>query len=235
MAGGLALTRKELAGLYANAGIPNTDNRLAHLLMEAELDCLICSGPSRGKETTYAWMEDRVPDYPVPDKETSLQMLALGYFSSHGPATLPDFTWWSGLPVAQARLALELTKSDLVSFELDGQVYWMKENQSRKLSDPAPVLLVPAYDELVISYKDRKAILDDHDRATAISSNGLFRPVVIVDGRVAGTWKRAVSGGVVTFETEFFSKKGKPKKQDMDMAFQHFLNFIGGQASKSHK
>lgn len=235
LAGGLSMSRKELADMYANAGIPNTDNRLAHLLMEAELDCLICSGPSRGKETTYAWMDDRVPVYPVPDRDVSLQKLALVYFSSHGPATLSDFTWWSGLPVSQARLALELNKTSLESFDIDGQAYWMAESPDQPATHTLQVMLVPAYDELIISYKDRRAILNEPNMATAISSNGIFRPVILVDGRAAGIWKRTHANGMVTVETLFFNKKGLPKKQDMELACHHFLNFMGGQASKSHE
>lgn len=233
LSGGRACTRREIAVLFEKEGITNTDNRLAHLLMTAELDCLICSGPLKGRETTFALMEERVPASLLPGREESLKKLAAIYFTSHGPATLPDFTWWSGLPVSQARLALELNKSQLSGFTFEEREYWMAEPAADLAEEPAAALLVPAFDEILISYKDRQAMLDGEYISRAISSNGIFRPVILVNGMVAGLWKKSANGTGLSLETEFFGKKGVPKKKELDRAFQDFLNFMDGRASKS--
>lgn len=233
LAGGRSCTRREIAGLFEQAGISNSDNRFAHLFMIAELDGLICSGPSKGKETTYALMAERVPACPLPGREESLQKLALAYFTSHGPATLADFTWWSGLPVSLARQALELNKKQLSGFTCEGRDYWMTETDSGPVEEASGVWLIPAFDELIISYKDRDAILDSNQSARAVSSNGIFRPVILVDGKVAGLWKKSVKGAGMVIETEFFEKKRGAGKQKLQGAIAQYVNFMDGQASKS--
>ncbi len=233
LSGGRSATRSEIVSLHREAGIANTDNRLSHLLMRAEHDCLICSGSVRGNETTYAWMDDRVPRTTLPDTDTALQTLAGQYFTSHGPATLADFTWWSGLNVTRARRAVDLAKSGLRSVESDGQTYWMANDTGNPVDPHKGSLLIPAYDELIISYKDRSAVLDSARFGRAVSSNGIFYPVILSNGRVAGIWKRAVNGRQVHIETEFFNGAGNRKGPVLEAAIGQYLNFLDGQASKT--
>lgn len=231
--GGHAMTRKEITALFAQAGIQNSDNRLAHLLMSAELDLLICSGPSRGKDSTYALMDERIPAYPVPEMEESLQRLAATYFTSHGPATLADFTWWSGLPVAKAKLALELNKSHLLRYVAEEREYWMAA-QTQDNQQVAPrVWLIPAFDEIMISYKDRSAMMDSKHSGHAISSNGIFRPIILVSGTSAGIWKKSTMSPKFLIETQFFEKRHGVDRQLLQHARDQYASFLGLQASKT--
>ena len=118
------LTRQELKTILTNIGIETNVQRLAHIIMWAELDGLICSGPRRGKQFTYALLEERVGKAKKLSREQALAKLALNYFTSHGPAQLKDFSWWSGLTVKDARDALDLIKSKLNQATLDGKTYW---------------------------------------------------------------------------------------------------------------
>ncbi len=120
-------------------------------------------------------------------KEEALEKLARRYFSSCCPATLQDFAWWSGLSLIDARIALEMVKADLVSEMIDSQTYWL-----------------PAYDEFLISYKNRTASFLYVNDNKVISSNGIFRPVIVVNGQVAGIWKRTIKNDEVIVKSELF-------------------------------
>ena len=118
------LTRQELKAILADTGIETDVQRLAHIITQAELDGLICSGPRRGKQFTYALLDERVEGSDRPDREQSLAKLAFRYFTSHGPAQLKDFSWWSGLAEKDARSALDMVKSGLNQATLDKKTYW---------------------------------------------------------------------------------------------------------------
>jgi len=197
-------SRTELVTLLEKAGIPNEDNRAAHLLLHAELDAIICSGPLKGNKQTYALLEERVPKKKTLPYEEALAELAIRYFSSHGPATLNDFAWWSGLRAKQVKLALELVKPQLQSEIIDSQEYWFSSNNQASQTNQQLVYLLPAFDEFIISYRDRSAVILSEHYQKAISRNGLFWPVILVNGQVEGLWKRAIKRDSINIATDFF-------------------------------
>lgn len=231
--GGLYLTRKELNPLLEASGFRNENNLFAHLLFLAELDGLICSGPSRGNQHTYALLEKRIPAAPNLSKEAALEKLARTYFSSHGPATTEDFIWWSGLPVKDARSALEMIGNDFISEEIGPQKYWFSENSSLE-NKKNTVYLLPAYDEFIISYKDRSASVTVTDQKKAISNNGIFRPVIVVNGEVAGIWKRTEKPAKVAIEILFFKAPTKWVKERVEQSAWQFARFLGKEAEIRH-
>jgi hypothetical protein len=197
------LTRDELFTRFGYAKLETGDNRGYHMLVKAELDGLICSGKVINGKQTYALLAERVSQAKSWTKDESLATLAKRYFASRGPATLADFTWWSGLPAGEARRALGIVQTGLMSVTREAETYWYGEaNQSEV--EPA-VLLLPAYDEFLISYKDRRASLTDLDFIKVVSSNGIFRPIILIDGRVAGIWKRFMKKDRIILELTFFS------------------------------
>jgi hypothetical protein len=189
--GGRHLLREELARTLEEAGIDTGGYRLAHLLMRAELDAVICSGAPRGKKHTYALLSERAPGAGSFDRETSLAMLAARYFTSRGPATLKDFVWWSGLTMTAARQAILMADKELSIVELDGQTYYFHPGAQEMKTKSGTVHYLPAFDEYLIAYADRSAVLAAEQLSKAIASNGIFRPVILHDGIVAGTWKNA--------------------------------------------
>jgi hypothetical protein len=224
-------SRDELVAGFEKAGLPNTDNRAAHLLICAELDMLICSGPSHGKKQTYALFDERVPETQLISRSDALARLATKYFSSHGPATLKDFTWWSGLPAADARQGLESVKSGLDNEKLDDETYWFGGSLSVPAKNTFPVLLLPGYDEIIISYKDRSAVIPNGKFRQAISSNGIFWPVVLIDGKAAGTWKRTLKKDklIITLDMFVGSHKlsGKTIKKQIEKSAGSYGHFFG--------
>ncbi len=188
--GGKHLTRSEFSEIFKKGGIPTNTDRLSHLMVRAELDGVVCSGAKQGKQHTYALLEERVPVISPVSKEKALAKLARIYFTSHGPATLSDFSWWSGLPVSEARYALEMIKPEVVCETVDMQSYWIAGTYSGLPAVREPLLLLPAFDEYIISYRERKMVIISDHYGKAISSNGIFRPVILKDGRVIGIWKK---------------------------------------------
>jgi Winged helix DNA-binding domain len=186
--GGEHLTRSALKKVLNRAGIAADDTvRMAHILLRAELDGVVCSGPRVGKQFTYALLEERVPATKSLTRDEALAKLAQRYFTSHGPATLQDFVWWSGLTVADARHCVELVDRHLRQELIDEKVYLTPRSVKAPKSTHSAHLL-PAYDEYTVAYKDRQPILP-RNNATP-TTWGLLGPIVIVDGRVVGTWKR---------------------------------------------
>ncbi len=126
--GGHQRTRKELAEAIERAGIMTNSSRMVYIMFRAETELLVCNGSRRGKEHTYTLLDERIPPSPMLTREEALAELARRYFTSHAPATVQDFSWWSGLKVSDARAALDMIKSELVSMPMDHLTYWMPKD-----------------------------------------------------------------------------------------------------------
>ena len=190
------LTRTELAGRLERARLPIKGQRLAHLMMHAELEAVICSGPRRGKQFTYALVSERAPHALGLSRDEALATLSRRFFTSHGPATVRDFVWWSGLTSADAKRGLEMNRA--TSEVVAGLVYWSIPHRHTPSVRNHLAYLLPIYDEYLIAYRDRDAV---PHRLTALSvrERVTFQHALILDGQVAGTWRltRDTSGPVI--------------------------------------
>ncbi len=220
------LTRQELVNELGKSNIPTGNNRASHIFMRAELNKLICSGKTINKKQTYALLEERVPGGKKLNREESLAQLAQKYFSSHSPATVNDFSWWSGLSVADARSAVEMIKPKFLSEIIDNKTYLFPDKSANPETDEGNIYLLPAYDEFIISYKDRSVYMPYDELKKAVSSNGIFRPVIVIDGKVSGLWKRTVKNNVAEFETEFFRVHNKKEIKKLNIAFSKLGAFM---------
>ena len=225
--GNRALTREELSDQLNLAGINTYEQRLPHILMEAEIDGIICSGGIQGKKQTYALLAERVLVKKAFSKDEALALLAKKYFTSHGPATLPDFVWWSGLPIADARKALEMNKATLISETIGTDTYWFADSVYLPSSPPDSVYLLPAFDEYLISYKNRSSAITLEDHTKAISNNGIFRPVIVVNGQISGLWKRTTKKDTVLIELDHFRPHSKKEIGLIEKAAESFGYFSG--------
>jgi hypothetical protein len=225
--GNKQLTRTELESALQACGIKTTNLRMTHFVMHAELDGIICSGGRRGKQFTYALLEERVLQTKSLTREESLGELTNRYFTSRGPDTLQDFAWWSGLTMADAKSGMEMVKSKFESEKLGNQVYWFNASKlSRKEASTAAYLL-PTYDEYVVGYTDRSAIFDNsHNQKLDLRGNVLFQNTVVLDGRVAGTWKRTLKKSEVVVELTLFTKVTKSENDAVIGAAEHFGKFL---------
>lgn len=221
------LTRDELMLLLQDKHISLEDLPAAHIMMICELDGLVCSGPPKRKKQTYALLEERAEKPASVHREDALARLAFRYFSSHGPATIHDFIWWSGLTARDANNALQMVKTEFVSLELDGRVYWFPDTTFDNGKFLRSAFLIPAYDEFIISYRDRSASLHSENNKKAISDNGLFRPVIVVGGKVAGTWKRISKKEKSIIECNYFQQIEQAELELVENAAEHYSRFIG--------
>ncbi|MFN8396952.1 MAG: winged helix DNA-binding domain-containing protein [Bacteroidia bacterium] len=186
--GTIALQRKEVFAAVEAAGISTEGLRGAFMLYEAAHLGLICLGPMAGKQDTYVLADKWLPEAKPKSRAEAIAELAGRYFQSHGPATLEDFVWWSGLGVREARQGLMDVAGMLERVAFDGMDYWMGREVSSAPSNNE-TLLLPGFDEYLIAYRNRSLILDEAHSSAVISSNGIFRPFIVQDGRVVGTWK----------------------------------------------
>ena len=187
--GGRALTRAELAEALARVGIQASTQRLAHLMMQAELDRVATSGPRRGKQFTYALFDERVPPAPPRQRDEALAELAGRYFASHGPATIRDFAWWSGLAMVDAKRAAEAALPALQRSTVDAQTYWSLPSTATASRPRRATYLLPVYDEYLIAYKDRAIAIDPRTRGFDPSKRDDFGHYIVIDGRFTGSWR----------------------------------------------
>jgi hypothetical protein len=217
------LTREDLAKALAKAHLPTDTPHLYHFLMRAELEALVCSGALRGKTQTYALLDERAPAAPPLPRDESAARLAAIYFKSHGPATVEDFAWWSGLSLTEARRALEAVKAAFAAVTLGGNTYWLDPARCDERNGPPgepTVHFLPAFDEYIIAYRDRSVVIPPGHNAKAVSSNGMFHPTVVVNGQVVGVWAKG-GGGTAGMGVDLFEEVGEAVRGAVDRAMGH--------------
>jgi hypothetical protein len=202
--GGKHLTRAEIMAELKNSGIDSDNYRASYLMFNAEIDGVVCNGKTRGKEQTYALLDERVPQAVELSRDEAIAELTRRYFTSHAPATLRDFIWWSGLPTADARKGLEMNKAELRSEEIEGQTYYLPNSFPFPQMPADPLYLLPAFDEFMVAYKDRSAALAPERSQEAITGNGIFKPIIVAGGKIAGVWKRSFKKDSVIIERILF-------------------------------
>lgn len=221
--GGKQLTRTELAAQLQKAKIATDDLRMIHLLIHAELEALICNGAKRDKQFTYALMDDCIPSTKSITKEEALVKLTEGYFKSHGPATLEDFNWWSGLTAKDAKLGLENCKTILLSETIGSKTYWIT-NETASLKIKPSLLLLPSFDEYTVSYKDRSLVVDA--AAAKKTGNGIFKPLLIVNGEAKGIWKRNDKKGQSRVIPDTFEKLNATQAKMLTVETERYTKFL---------
>jgi hypothetical protein len=220
-------TRAELGAILQQAGI-DTRNllRLTYIVLIAELGGVVCSGPRRGKQFTYALLEERAPHALALERDEALAELTRRYFTGHGPATLQDFVWWSGLTTADAKAGLAMAASYLIQEVIDGQNYWYARPKATAAVLSPAVHLLPNYDEYIVGYKDRSAAFDRRDTKMENPRDSIvFSHTILIDGRVSGTWKRSFSKGQVVIEVRPFASLSTAEDAALASAVQRYGEF----------
>jgi hypothetical protein len=224
--GGQHLTRAELEAALGRAGVATSGQTLGHLLMRAEVDALICSGPRRGKQFTYALLAERVPPARPLDRDAALAELARRYVVGHGPATLRDFAWWSGLTVADARRGLESASPALARETIEALTYWHASAAPPPMRERA--CLLPNYDEYTVAYQDRDLY---HDPARGLTpdrrDDAPFGNVILLGGRVVGVWKRTLGRRAVAVEARWFGPPSEGHGRALAAAAEAYGAFLG--------
>ena len=225
--GGKQLTRDELYALLERANISTAAQRGYHILWNSALHGLICFASTTGKEQTFALLDEWVAPTGEKTHDEALAELALRYFSSRGPATLQDFTWWSGLNAGDARAGLEAVRPQLLQETVNKQTCWMAPDIAVP-KETASAFALPGFDEFLLGYKDRSAVLDaKHAQQVCPGGNGMFASTIVIDGRVAGTWKRSIRKTAIEIGATPFAPLSKAERTAFAAAAESYAAFMG--------
>jgi hypothetical protein len=226
--GGKQLTRDEMLQGLEQAGISTAGQRGYHLLGRSAQDGLICFGTRRGKQQTFTLLDEWVPLTRSLTRDEALAELTRRYFTSHGPATLQDLMRWAGLTAAEAKTGLAAAGKMLVQETIADGVYWMPCEAPENNHDTPSVHLLPGFDEYLLGYSDRSAVLDPaYAQRICPGGNGMFSPTLVSDGVVTGTWKRTFKGGAVVIETAPFRPLTAAESAALSAAADRYGKFLG--------
>ena len=221
LSGNNHLTREELATILGSANIKASGHGLSHIMMRAELDGLICSGPRRGNQFTYALLDERAPNCKKLDRQQALAELTERYITSRGPTTVHDFSTWSGLTVKEATEGVAMNRATIEPEAIDGQTYYVEVNRVSPAGNVLSTFLMPDYDEYGMGYKNREAI--SH---AELSGSLTYNRMIIVDGAIAGSWKRTINGSKVKLELQLnrpLTEQQRERVAETALAYGQFI------------
>jgi hypothetical protein len=229
LAGGRSMTRVELGRQLADARVSPEGQRLPHLLSSAELTALLTSGPRKGNQLSYALLEERAPKARVLDRDEAIGELTRRYFTSHGPAQLRDFVWWSGLTQVEGRRGISMAGDALERVEVDGVAYWLDAQLPRSRPGKPPAFLLPNFDEYTVGYTDRSAMLHPARpfRPELFAFSSLLANVVVIDGQVCAAWRRLSTGGAIGIEMRPLAALSAAEHGLVEQAAKRYSRFLG--------
>ena len=229
------LTRSELAAALKPAGIRASGERLAYIMMHAELEQVICSGPRRGKQFTYALLDERALAAQRFEREEALAQLTKRYFTSHGPATARDFAWWSGLTVREVMTGIALVEPTLSKTVWEGLTYWVAGSRSAPPVAAPTAHLLPNFDEYLIAYQDRGLVNSGPMPRSGKAGFDVYANFLILDGRCAGTWRRTLQRNSVRVQVATLKPITRSNRIALEAAVQAFSRFVDRPAQYSAK
>ncbi|MEW1981109.1 winged helix DNA-binding domain-containing protein [Citricoccus sp. NPDC079358] len=205
---GPGLARSGLLDRFTQEGLPVDEGRGYHLIFFLALRGVLCFGPTEGREQRLVLATEWITPGWQRDREDGVRELLLRYLRSHGPATVEDFCWWSKVGKTQARAALADLHPELLSADVDGREHWMSpdlpDRHAERTRATAAPLLLPGFDEMVLGYQDRSAVLTRDEEALVVPGrNGVFKGTVLHRGHAVGTWKRSARRGQPVEVTAF--------------------------------
>ena len=187
--------KADFVAALAERGITMDDHRLSYHIRLAELSGLLCSGDLHPMKSTYSLVREKIGNSLNMSEKDALGMLARKYFRSHAPATFEDFLWWSGLNVGDCQKAVGIIGGELVKEAWKGREFYIHESCRTRGFRSGTVHLIAPYDEYLIGYKSRDVVLSPEHSHKAHSNNGIFQPVIALDGEIVGNWSPASKDG----------------------------------------
>jgi hypothetical protein len=219
------LTRPEISALLRRARITSEPLVVGFLLMHAELEGIICNGTPRGTRQTYALVDECVPRSKSLPRDEAIAELARRYFTSHGPATLNDFRWWSSLGTSEARQALEMIKKRLEQVVVSDRTYWFDSALPQPRRSAPKAYLLQAYDEYMVAYRESRDVVDA-SRLAGREEGALLVRAVILDGQLVGQWRRRSQGRKIQIEVTLLRPLGKTGRDAVKRAVEHHGRFM---------
>ncbi|MFM6850666.1 MAG: winged helix DNA-binding domain-containing protein [Terrabacter sp.] len=224
------MSRPDVIALLVDAGIDPTDQRAYHLVGHHCMTGLLCQGPVIGKQPSFVLIDSWVPHSRRLSREEGLATMAERYLRGHGPVTEKDLAGWLLKPLGLTREALDLVEPQVVREEVDGQV-WLWHVDAADASEAlghSGVHLLPQWDEFLLGYKSRDVTLPpEHFHRVVPGRNMVFKPTLVVDGEVAGTWRRQQRARRTVLEVAPFVPLGASRWRDVERAATAYGRFLG--------
>jgi Winged helix DNA-binding domain len=223
--GGQRLERTAVYAALEGRGIRTANSRGLHILLCLAMEGTLCLAGRQGKQHTFALLDEWLPQSKHLERDDALAALACRYFTSHGPATIKDFMWWAGITTKDATVALDGAAVNLAKEDFAGSAYWQGKRPAKAHEMESPqVKLLPAFDEYTVAYQDRALLVDP---ASRLSKMGILGPVVVIDGRVVGLWKRTVGKTTVNIAIDASRKLTGAQSEVLQKASQSYADFLG--------
>jgi hypothetical protein len=229
--GGKQLPRNALYALLERENIATDFSRGLHILGRLAHDRLLCFGARAGKQPTFALLDEWAPGAKSLPRDEALATLARRYFTGHGPATVQDFMWWSGLTTTEAKAGLAAAAAQLGRENIGGQDYYFAQDLPAAATGLLDAFLLPPFDEFLVAYRDRSAALDPaYNERIVPGGNGIFNPIIVIGGRVVGMWKRAFKNDSVLMTFSPFTAFNAAQASAITAAAERYGRFVGKRA-----
>jgi hypothetical protein len=226
--GGKQLARPAMFAVLNAHNIGTGGQRGIHILSHLAQEGLLCLGAREGKQFTFALLDEWAPQARRLDRDEALAELARRYFTGHGPATVQDFAWWTGQTLGDARRSLAAAAPDLVQEQIDGRLCWMAPLEDHAADNSAAVYLLPGFDEFMLGYADRSAILDPQfAHKIHPGANGMLHPTLIIEGTIQGTWHRTLKARSVHVTVVPFVTLSGAQRRATSQETERLADFLG--------
>ncbi len=222
------LSRPDMMNVLETGGISTANQRGYHILWYLAQNGHLCFGPLQGKQVTFALLDEWAPKTTEIPRDEAQKRLTQSYFTSHGPATMQDLMWWSGMTAIDIKRGLELAKDKLTAEDVDGKTYWMGQDLPDATESSPGAYILPSFDELLLGYKDRSPTLDiEHMPKIVPGMNGMFAATIVIDGKVIGIWRRTIKKSEIIVELAPFESTTMKQKQMLDAAITSYGKYLG--------
>ena len=220
--------RAQLLAALESAGIQTANQRGYHILWRAAQMGYICLGPMDGKQPTFVWLDAWIKPVAEISHEESLARIVERYIIGHGPATMADMMNWTKLPKGQLEIGLAQVQSKLNTATIDGAVYWFDDQHPKFSYDTERAVLLPAFDEYVLGYKDRSATLQaEHMEKIIPGNNGMFMATIVIDGQNVGIWKRTITAKQIKILLLPFEPLSRKQLTAIEKTAHQYNHFYG--------
>ncbi len=222
------IMRAAVFAALEKGGVSTAGQRGIHILQRLCMECTLCYGPHSEKQPTFVHFDEWIRTSRNLDRDDALRAMAERFFLSHGPATLRDFVWWTGLTVADAKTGLHLAQPSLERLPTDDGEFWMSNDRSTASAAALRAHMLPGFDEFMLGYTDRSAALAPrHSGRIVPGGNGMFLSTLVLDGRVCGTWRRTARAKSVEVEASPFARLKASEKKAFAGPAGRYAQFLG--------
>ncbi len=217
-----SVTKEDFVQALAERAIRMDDHRLSYHIRMAELSGILCSGDLLPMKATYALTANKLPVQKPIDRDEVLMNLARKYFRHSQPATLEDFVWWSGLNAGDCRRGIGLLGDWLHVEKWKRREFYLTDEARTQGFRKDRTILLPPFDEYLISYKSRDVVLPLEHRHRAHDQTGTFWPVILLDGEVVGNWTFTKD----TVNTHIFRENCAPSPASLEKEMDRFTQYL---------